>query len=362
MKKPFFQVTGLNVQAGGFKLKDISFSLNKDDYLIVLGPTGCGKTMLLETMAGLRKFNTGQIFLEERDITLLPPEARGLGFAYQDSLLYPFLNVKDNILFGARARKMHKETNILKRMIRLTEAMGISHLLQRFPKSLSGGEKQRVSLVRAILISPPVLLLDEPLSALDPQTRDSMRTLLQEIHHSEGLCMIHVTHDFNEALQMGTKLIVMNQGEILQQGKPYDVFHQPDSLFVANFLQCENIIQGKINMVGGLPWFKDMEKELLIGPIPDKLLTDHIQNEVCLLLQSGQLKVTADALSIDKPNAWSAYVDKEMINRTHVDLICKGSGTWHVALSRNEWQKLSVRVGSRVTLSVEMDHVHLIQN
>lgn len=365
MKKHFFQVAGLHVQAGKFALQDISFFLDREEYLIVLGPTGCGKTMLLETLVGLRKATKGQIFLDNNNITNWPPEARGLGFAYQDSLLYPFLNVKENILFGARARKKHREANTLKRLDRLAEAMGISHLLQRFPRSLSGGEMQRVSLARAILISPPLLLLDEPLSALDPQTRRAMQTLLQEIHHSEGLGVIHVTHDFNEALQLGTKVIVMNQGKILQQGAPLEVFLQPQSLSVAGFLQSENVIKGRIENISGALWFRDIENDWVLGPLLEKMVADGSQKEVYLMLHAGQLEVApsdSDASFFHKPNTWKACVEKVMINSTHVELICKGRGCWHAALSRNEWQRLALKVGSRVTLSVDAKHIHLIES
>ncbi|TCO71832.1 ABC transporter ATP-binding protein [Marinisporobacter balticus] len=363
MKKTFFQVEGLRVEAGGFQLQDISFSLHKKEYTMILGPTGCGKTMLLETLAGLRKPIMGQIFLNNTNITTWSPEARCFGFAYQDSLLYPFLNVEENILFGASAQKRHKEVEIRKRLNRITEAMGISHLLQRVPRLLSGGEKQRVSLARAILCSPPVLLLDEPLSALDPQTRHAMQALLHELHHSEGLGIIHVTHDFNEALQLGTQLIVMNQGKIVQQGEPLNVFHQPRSLFVAEFLRSENIIKGKIENINGILWFSDRENEWVLGPLYEKLRTDANQKEVYLMIHAGQIEVS---LREDTPlhnlNTWNACVQKVMIHSTHVEMICKGSRYWHVALSCNEWQRLDLKVGSRVNLSVNMKHIHIIED
>lgn len=359
--KKLLQVEGLNVQGGKFKLKNISFSLDNREYLIILGPTGCGKTMLLETLAGLRKPLSGQIYLQNKNITDLNPEIRGLGFAYQDSLLYPFLNVKDNILFGAKARKKHKEENTLKRLERLAEAMGISHLLERFPHLLSGGEKQRVSLARALLISPPVLLLDEPLSALDPKTRYYMQTLLREIHNSEGIGIIHVTHDFNEALQLGSKVIVMNQGEIIQDGEPTKVFNQPHSLFVADFLKSENVIKGRIEDIDGAFWFRDNRNDWVLGPLPENQCVHNNEKEIYLMLHAGQLElVPGDSVPINKPNTWEACIEKVMINSTHVEVICRGRGCWHAALSRNEWQKLSLDAGSMVNLSVDTSQAHLI--
>ncbi|MFZ7102524.1 MAG: ABC transporter ATP-binding protein [Peptococcaceae bacterium] len=360
MKEAFFQVEELHVQTGGFQLRNISFSLQREEYLIILGPTGCGKTMLLETLAGLRSPARGRIVLENNDITAWPPEARGLGFAYQDSLLYPFLTVKENILFGARARKKHKKASTLQRLDNLAEAMGISQLLPRFPRSLSGGEMQRVSLARAILNSPPVLLLDEPLSALDPQTRYAMQELLYKVHSAERLGIIHVTHDFKEALQLGTKVIVMNRGEIVQQGDPLAVFHKPRSLFVAKFLQSENIIEGRIEHSGGVPWFKDLKNGLVLGPLPENSAA---RGEVHLMVRAGQLKITLpEAASLNKPNAWSVCVEKILVNSTHVEMICNGSGSWRVVLSLLQWQELALRTGARLTLSVDMEHVHLIKN
>ena len=239
MNTPLLEVRHLTLQTDAFQLQDISFCLTAQDYLILLGPTGCGKTMLLETLAGLRQADQGQILLQGRDISRLPPEKRGFGFAYQDSLLYPFLNVRENILFGARSKNRHKEREILQRAARLADAMRIQHLLERTPKELSGGERQRVSLARSLLLAPPLLLLDEPLSALDPQTRTSLRELLQELHAKEKISILHVTHDFHDAQQLGTKLLLMKQGKIVQRGTPQEVFEHPETAFAANFLQPE---------------------------------------------------------------------------------------------------------------------------
>lgn len=361
MMTPLFQVAKLNVKAGKFALRDITFALNRSDYLIILGPTGCGKTMLLETITGLRKPTNGEIILQGNDITKHLPENRGLGFAYQDSLLYPFLTIEENIIFGAKARKKDKDPATLKRLHSLANAMQITPLLKRYPHSLSGGERQRVSLARAILINPPILLLDEPLSALDPQTRYAMRNLLQEIHQEQKIGIIHVTHDFNEALQLGTQLLVMNRGQILQQGSPFEVFNQPNSLFVANFLQCENIIPGEIKLLNGSLSFINAERNWTISPFPQGKYTDEHYDKIHLILHAWQIKVSsATDAPVDNSNQWRAIIKKVILHGTHVELTCQGQGLWSINLSRNEWQKLGLQVGSNVVLSVNLDDIHLV--
>ncbi len=360
MKSALLEVSELNVRCGKFRLQDIAFSLYKDDYLIIVGPSGAGKTMLLEALVGLRKSVSGRIALEKEEISTWPPERRGFGFAYQDSLLYPFLNVRENIMFGAKAQKRHRERDILRRMDRLVDYMGIAHLLNRSPVSLSGGEKQRVSLARAILINPPVLLLDEPLSALDPQTRDSMRALLQEIHKAEGMGIIHVTHNFDEALQLGNKMMVMNQGKILQRGEPAEVFDKPDSNWVAQFLQIENIIRGKLQRKEGAWWFGNQGQNWSLGPLAKQVSAIQEHKEVSMVLHSWQIEVSPAETGACKANCWNAIVEKIVPNSHRIDLTCGGYGSWQVSLSRKEWQKLALEVGSQVTLSVDPEHIHFI--
>lgn len=361
MRAELLKVTNLNVQAGKFGLRDITFSLEENKYLIILGPTGCGKTLLLETLAGLHKTGSGQIICRGLDITDSSPESRAFGFAYQDSLLYPFLTVKENILFGTKAKKLNAQPHLEKRANKLAEAMGISHLLSRYPAHLSGGEKQRVSLARAILLKPAVLMLDEPLSALDPQTRFAMQALLQEMHQTEELAVIHVTHDFNEALQLGTDLIVMNEGRIIQQGHPLEVFSYPESLFTAKFLLGENIIRGTIEKEQGKIWFKPQEGGMLLGPLEASQIQGKLKNNLSLLVRACNLRLQEiEAGPVRSSNMWLALVKQIRYHRSHVAVTCEGNGRWQAVLSLAEWQRLALTEGSRVLLSVKGSDLHLI--
>jgi len=282
-------------------------------------------------------------------------------FWFQDSLLYPFLNVKDNIFFGAKARKKHKEKAILDRLEKITVKMGIDHLVDRYPRALSGGEKQRVSLARAILLNPAFLLLDEPLSALDPRMRQSMRDLLRELHFSEQIGIIHVTHDFNEALQLGTDVLVMEQGRILQQGKPVEIFNRPETLSMASFLLVENIQKGEIVKEKGLVFFK--KEDLVLGPITSGKKPYLAGEKAHLVVRSGNIELNLDnGYHHNLPNAWRAEIEQNNFYRTHVDVICKGSGRWQVTLSMADWQRMGLRQGKSVRLSLKQEDLHVIQD
>ncbi|ACV64172.1 ABC transporter related [Desulfofarcimen acetoxidans DSM 771] len=361
MIETLLEVSNLTVKTGKFSLKNISFDLKAEEYLIVLGPTGSGKTILLETLAGLRTLQDGKILLMDQNITHLPPEQRNFGFAYQDSLLYPFLTVKDNILFGAKARGVAGETKIQKRMRQLVEIMNISHLIERYPRNLSGGEKQRVSLARAILTQPSLLLLDEPLSALDPATRQLMKNLLREIHNTERLGIIHVTHDFSEAIQMGTKIIVLNNGSIEQSGAPLDIFFRPASLSLAQFLQGENLIGGTLISQNNQTWFKPSNNEPMLGPLNDSSVNGLEKHKpVVMMIRSGNLFLHRQYDSSQEFISWSAEINHLSFDRTHVDVFCKGNGSWQTSLSLSQWLNLELSEGDLVKLSVKPENCHFI--
>ena len=216
-------VSDLTGQAGSFPLGPVSLAIEPGQVLALLGPSGAGKTMLLETIAGLRPHRSGRIRLAGTDITTLPPEQRRIGLVFQDAALFPHLSVAENIRFGPRARRQPSSVGADPLLRRL----GITPLAARSPRSLSGGERQRVALARALAIQPALLLLDEPLSALDQPTREDLRTLLSEILAGLDIPAVHVTHDRDEALSISNDLAIINGGQLRQAGPASQVIASP---------------------------------------------------------------------------------------------------------------------------------------
>ncbi|KUK54345.1 MAG: Molybdate/tungstate import ATP-binding protein WtpC [Desulfotomaculum sp. 46_296] len=231
---------GVTKRIDDFHLKDITLEIAPGEYFILLGPSGAGKTVLLETIAGIYSPDQGEIWLGGINITVQPPEKRRFGFVYQDYMLFPHLNVEQNIYFGLR--KKRKPGSTLAGMVEhVVSFLKIGHLLNRFPHTLSGGEQQRVALARALAMEPPVLLMDEPLSSLDPQSRESLQQELSELHKITNIPTIHVTHNFEEAYFFADRVGVMDKGRILQTGKPQEIFPRPCSAEVASFVGAENV-------------------------------------------------------------------------------------------------------------------------
>jgi len=241
----YLQVRDLWIDLKEFHLREINLDVSDGEYFLMLGPTGAGKTVLLETIAGLYQPCKGQILLGGNDITAVPPERRGIGFVYQDYMLFPHMNVAKNIAFGLRLRGIDHKT-VEERVCAFSQLLGIDHLLHRSPRTLSGGEQQRASLARALVVEPQLLLLDEPLSALDPETREGLQRELARIHGELGTTILHVTHDFEEAITLGERIAVLNNGRVVQVGSAEDIFRKPNSEFVAHFVGTRNIFRGKI--------------------------------------------------------------------------------------------------------------------
>ncbi len=236
------EVKDLSIDLGEFHLKDINLSIGDGEYFVILGPTGAGKTVLLECIAGLHKIKQGEIWVNGDDITHLPPEERKIGYVPQDYVLFPFLRVADNIAFGLKEAKYTK-TEIKERVNTLASLMAITHLINRDTRSLSGGEKQRVALARALALSPKILLLDEPLGALDLQSAKYLRLELKRIHDELGITTIHITHDQTEAEEIADRLGVLNMGGLEQVGMPDEVFFYPGNEAVSYFIGSPNILE-----------------------------------------------------------------------------------------------------------------------
>ena len=235
----------LEVSVEGFELRDVSLDIEAGEYLVILGPTGAGKTMLLETIAGLRTPRSGAILMDGVDVTRLPCEVRGLGFVYQDYALFPHMTVAENIGYGLAVRHVAPEVRRA-RVDQLAQALGIGSLLDRVPATLSGGEQQRVALARALIVQPRLLLLDEPLAALDSRTREELRRDLARLHRHAHVTKVHITHDFEEAIALADRIAIVSDGEIVQVGTPEEVFRRPKSPSVAEFVGARNIFEGMI--------------------------------------------------------------------------------------------------------------------
>jgi molybdate/tungstate transport system ATP-binding protein len=235
-------IKNLSLHAGKFILKKINLLVNSKEYLVILGPTGAGKTVLLECIAGLHKIQYGEIWIDGRDITRLTPEERGIGYVPQDYILFPFLNVRQNIIFGLRQNKYSK-IEIQERVNTLSNMLSISQILGRDTHTLSGGEKQRVCIARALALSPKILLLDEPLSSLDLQTSKHLRLELKRIHNELGVTTIHVTHNQVEAEEIADRIAILSHGMLEQVDEPHEIFFAPKNEIVSNFVGALNIMK-----------------------------------------------------------------------------------------------------------------------
>ncbi len=232
------RVENLGVELDGFALQEVNLELERGDFCALMGPTGAGKSLLLEALVGLVPLTSGEIYLDGKPLSGLPPEKRGIGIVYQDYALFPHLSVRDNIAYGLRFRKAERSDL---RMAELLSRLGLEALLERFPPTLSGGEQQRVALARALVTEPGVLLLDEPLSALDPNFRQDLRRHLKDLHAVGGTTFLLVTHDFPEALSLARHAAVMVNGRIEQAGRIEDIFLHPVSPQVADFVGMKNL-------------------------------------------------------------------------------------------------------------------------
>jgi molybdate/tungstate transport system ATP-binding protein len=235
------ETRALSARAGAFRLHDITFTVPKGAYGVVIGPAGSGKTTLLETIAGINPQTGGVLLLDGRDVAAIPPEQRMLGLVYQHGYLFPHLSVEQNIAYGASDRDAARE---------VATRLAAWDLRDRAVESLSGGERQLVALARALSRRPSILLLDEPFSALDPRRRETTRRELRRIHREWGVTVLQVTHDFTEAGLLGDVAILLDRGRVLQSGRPDEVFRKPASSYVAEFLGAENVFAGTARLVG----------------------------------------------------------------------------------------------------------------
>ncbi len=235
---------------GSYILQDLNLDIYSGELLTLLGPSGCGKTTLLRLISGFETPDSGTICIKDKDVTEHSPNERNVNMVFQSYALFPHMTVFENVAFGLQCKKWEKSL-IEQTVIKTLERVRLAHLMNRKPQQLSGGQQQRVAIARAIVMQPLVLLLDEPLSALDYSLRKNMRLELKALQRDLGITFILVTHDQEEALSMSDRIVVMNEGAIEQVGTPREVYEEPASLYVAKFIGEINIFKAEVLLVEG---------------------------------------------------------------------------------------------------------------
>lgn len=300
VSKFFGDVTAVN---------DVDLKVGKNQFLTILGPSGSGKTTLLQMIAGFEAVSKGNIYLNEEDISRQKPYQRNIGMLFQHYALFPHMTVEENIAYPLKLRKLKKD-EIKKKVNESLELVQLGHLSKRYPRQLSGGQQQRVALARAIVYNPPLLLLDEPLSALDKNLRQSMQVELKNIQEQIGITTISVTHDQEEALVMSDLVCVMNQGQIEQIATPKEIYQYPKNKFVAKFI-------GEINLLEGQVTSKSTEKfEVTLKEDPEINIT--VENHWNNGLDDDQVYV-----AIRPENLFLATEEKKFENKINTKVLKK---------------------------------------
>jgi ABC-type sugar transport system ATPase subunit len=347
------RLEGVSRQWPEFSIKNVTLEVEEGEYLVIVGPTGAGKTLLLELLLGIHRPDQGRLFLAGNDVTAEPPEKRGIGMVYQDYLLFPHLNVEQNLAFGFHYRHVtpgEAQTKVSD-MARL---LGIGHLLHRYPYTLSGGERQRVAIGRALITGPPVLLLDEPFSALDRGTAGRLRSELKSLHQLKHLTTIHVTHDLSEARLMGDRIALINAGELSAVGTAEELLRRPPTLFAAQFVGAVNLIKATVERNNGAT--RLVAGPIVAGPLDALEYANYIMvmpDEVAIL---GADKATGENLIAGEVSALLDAGD-------YVTVLLRVSGLSDplaVHLTRQTVRAMGLEMGGLVTADVR-HALHVLQ-
>ena len=343
VSNPLLVLKSLSKSWREFQIKDVNLEVRKGEYFVVMGPTGAGKTLLLQLIAGIHYPDSGKIVLDDVDVTYLPPEKRSIGYVPQNYALFPHMFVKDNIGYGLRIRGYPKD-KVEEETRELSTKLGINHLLERRVSTLSGGEQQRVALARALIIKPKILLLDEPLSALDPETGEEIREYIKEIRKILKFTAIHVTHDFVEAVDLGDRMAIMFNGEILQVGEPIEIINNPRNELIASFTGAKNLFKGKVIARRG------ELAEIDLGGVRIYAATRKL-GEVMVAIRPENIIILLEKARISARNVLEGVIEDISEKPPYVSLKVDAGLPFTIYLTRNALEDLNLRVGRRVYLA-----------
>jgi ABC-type Fe3+/spermidine/putrescine transport system ATPase subunit len=345
------EIKNLSLRLGEFHLRHVDLKVEQGSYFVILGPTGAGKTVLVECIAGVEKPDEGEIWIDGVNITDFLPEDRNIGYMPQDYTLFPNMTVESNISFGLRIKKVPRDA-INERVRELAGLLDISHLMHRYPLKLSGGEKQRVSLARALATKPTALLLDEPLSALDESMRASFCKDLRRIQQSTGATFVHVSHSFEETIDCADGIAILNEGRVVQVGSVSDILRRPKNEFMATFVRSENVFRGPAQSADGLT-------KVSVGGV--NLFAAGLQsgNEAFLTIRPEDILLSRRKPESDHINVFEGKI-KEITDRiTFIRFDVDIGVPLVVFQTRSAWSVSDLAVGEKVYVSFDPDDANV---
>lgn len=352
MTTPSIEVTSLVKRHGAVLAIDrVSLTIARSEFFSILGPSGAGKTSILRMLAGFEQPDEGEILIDGRSMAGVPPNQRPVNTVFQSYALFPHLSVGRNVAFGLEMKRVDQR-EIVSRVRAVLEMTRLTHLRDRSPVHLSGGEQQRVALARALVNRPAVVLLDEPLSALDEQLRQEMQGELKSIQAQVGITFVCVTHHQAEALSMSDRLAVMHRGKVLQVGRPKEIYETPADLFVAQFVGASNELSGSVvECEGGEGVMRASEEGGVHHPVRVRVKQGIAQgNAVTLLLRPERLRLVPDSQPVTQGNRISGTVEKVLYTGSQLRYLVRiaGSMLWKVDMPSGAMPQPSLPVGSRV--------------
>ena len=335
-------------------LKSLDLSIKDGEFVTLLGPSGCGKTTTLRIIAGFETPDEGEVLFAGKNISKVPPNKRNINTVFQRYALFPHLNVKDNIAFGLKLRKT-PQSEIDRKVEEMLELVNLKGFGSRSTASLSGGQQQRVAIARAIVNEPKVLLLDEPLGALDLKLRKEMQIELKKLHERLDMTFLYVTHDQEEALTMSDTVVVMNHGEILQKGTPIDIYNEPANAFVADFIGESNIIPGIMKQDKIIEFLGTVYDCVDTGFDKNENVDVVIRPEDIVLLEEGEASVQQPA------NLLKGRVLSCLFKGVHYEMLIDvpdGKGRSFTFMAHST---IAENIGAEMYLDVDPDNIHIMK-
>ncbi|NSW45024.1 MAG: ABC transporter ATP-binding protein [Bacteroidales bacterium] len=338
-------IKNLYYQIGNFKLNNVCLNINHGDYFVLLGESGSGKTLLLEIIAGFRTYKQGEIFLKNENLLHKPVHKRGIAYIPNDGALFPHLNVKENLWYAINKHTYPLLNNII-------ESFGLTLLLNKKPAMLSSGEKQKVAIARALLSGASLFLFDEPLSSIDVHARYEIMLMLRQLNQ-QGYTVLHVTHDYYEALTLATHVAVLHQGKIIQTGKVNEIFNQPNNLFVAKLSGIKNVFNATLSSIEKKQYKINSNLTIVVNSLD-------LPQKAILIIPANDIVLSIQKIESSMKNSFLGIVKDIIKSHESIDVLIDMGVLLHVCITEISLSTMDLIPGKEVWISFKASSVKVL--